>query len=99
MFAGFFQDNGELEFVIELLGEMVGINDRLIVADDGVDILEENNPGHNRMREAGFLRFFVMFAEISGGVEEFLWGDGSAECGGGKRIDDLLSGGAMEGFG
>jgi len=42
------------------------------VADDGVYVLEEDDPGHYWMGETGFAGFFVMLAEISGGVVELL---------------------------
>src|SRR5579864_372702 len=42
--AGVFQDYGQFQFVIEFLGKMLGIDDRLVVADDGVDVLKENDP-------------------------------------------------------
>src|SRR5258708_12348143 len=56
---------------------MLGIDDRLVVADDGVDILEEDDPRHDGMRKAGLGGFFMVLAEVTGGVKELFWNDGS----------------------
>src|SRR5262249_38717478 len=77
--AGLLQHHRELEFVVELFGEMFGVNDRLVLTADGVNVLEENNPRHNRMRESRFAGFFVVFAKISCSVKEFFRHDGSSE--------------------
>ena len=42
--AGLLQHDGELELVVELLGQVLGIDDRLVRADDRVDVLEEDDP-------------------------------------------------------
>ena len=40
----------ELELVVELLGQVLGVDDRLVRADDRVDVLEEHDPGRDRVR-------------------------------------------------
>src|SRR5580692_1172994 len=70
MLAALFQDNGEFQFVIQFVGQMLGINHGLVVADDGVDVLKEDDPGHHGMREPGLGGFFVVLAEVAGGVKE-----------------------------
>src|SRR5580658_3841689 len=47
-------------------------DDRLVRPDDGVDVLKENNPRQNGMREPGFLGLMMVFAEVSGGVKKLL---------------------------
>ncbi len=70
--AALFEDDSQFQFVIELLGEMLGVDHRLILADDGVDILKKDDPRHNRMGESGLGGLLVMFPEISRGVEKLL---------------------------
>src|SRR5260370_22512459 len=60
---------------------MLGIDDRLVVADDGVDILEEDDPRHDGMRKAGLGGFFMVLAEVTGGVKEPFGNDGSFHTG------------------
>src|SRR5258707_9700132 len=55
---------------------MLGIEDRLVVADDGVDILEEDDPRHDGMRKAGLGGFFMVLAEVTGGEQKFFGEDG-----------------------
>ena len=75
MLAAFLQNDCQFEFVIQFLRQMLGINDRLVGADDGVHVLKENDPGHYGMREAGLGSFFMVLAEISGRVKELLRDD------------------------
>src|SRR5579859_2736262 len=56
---------------------MLRINDLFFRSDNGVHILKKYNPGKHGMRKPGFLRFLMVLAEISGGVEKFLRADGS----------------------
>src|SRR5437870_9650304 len=49
---------------------MLGVDYRLVVANDGIDVLEENNPGHHRMGKACFGRFLVVLAEIARRVKK-----------------------------
>src|SRR5438445_8054817 len=48
MLAGFFDDHRQLQFVIQLAGEVGRVNHRLVGADDGVHDLKENDPWQNR---------------------------------------------------
>src|SRR5207253_10144450 len=50
--AAFLQHNRQLQLVVKLLGQMLGIDYRLVVANDGVDVLEKDNPRHDRMRKS-----------------------------------------------
>ncbi len=70
---------------------MSGEDHRLVMPYDGVDILEEDDPGHDRMRETGLGGFLVVFTEISGGMEEFLGNDGRFELDRRKIIEDRLT--------
>ncbi len=79
MFSGFFQHHGQLEFVIQLLRQVRGIDDRIVGADDGIHVLKKDDPRQHRMRKSGALRFFVVFAKISGGMEKFFRLDGRAQ--------------------
>src|SRR5215472_1159273 len=75
---------------------MLGIDDGFVVPDDGVNVLEENDPGHNGMGEAGLGGFFVMFAKVSRGMEELFREDGSFELDFGRLIYDRLAVDAAE---
>src|SRR5205085_11850267 len=50
--------------------EVLWVDHGLIRADDCVNILEKNDPRHDRMRKARLLRFLVVLAKIAGGMEE-----------------------------
>src|SRR6266478_7396221 len=67
---------------------MLRKNDRLFVTDDGVYVLEENNPGHDRVGKARFGGFLVMLPEIARGVEEFLRNNRRFEPDGGKIVKE-----------
>ena len=51
MLARFLQHDREFQFVIEFLGEVRRENHRLIGPDDGIHVLEEDNPRQHGMRE------------------------------------------------
>ena len=59
---------------------MLGINNAFVRADDGVHILKKHDPWKYRMGKAGFLSFFMVFAEISSGVKEFFRNDGGHDA-------------------
>ena len=58
---------------------MLGIDDRLVGADDRVDVLEEDDPGRDLVRPADLLRLLLVLAEVAGRVEELLRDDRRAE--------------------
>src|SRR6266849_7148157 len=91
VFAALFQDDGQLQLVVQLLGQMLGINDRLFVADDGVDVLKKYDPRHDGMREACLGRFLVMLAEITRGVEKLFGNDRRLQFDFGGPINDWLA--------
>ena len=72
-------DHRELELVVELLGEVLGIDDRLVRADDRVDVLEEDDPRRDLVRPVDVLRLLLVLAEVAGRVEELLRHDRRAE--------------------
>jgi hypothetical protein len=41
--------DGQLELVVELLGQVLGVDDRVVRAHDCVDVLEEHDPGGDRV--------------------------------------------------
>src|SRR6202035_2429762 len=52
---------------------MLGVNDLFIRPDNGIHVLEENNPRQHWMRKSRFLRFCMVLAKITGGVKKLLW--------------------------
>src|SRR6266404_185029 len=70
---------------------MLRKNDWLFVTDDGVHVLEEDNPGHDGVGKAGFGGFLVMLPEIACGVEEFLRNDRRFEPDGGKIVKERFA--------
>src|SRR5207248_7867687 len=79
MLAGFFDDDRQLQFVIQLAGEVGRVNHRLIWADDGVDVLKENDPRQNWMRETSLFGFHVMLAKMAGSVKKLVGNDRGLE--------------------
>ena len=73
--AGLADDDGELELVVELVGHRLGVDDRVVGADDRVDVLEEHDPRQHRVRPVDALGLLVVLAEVAGGVEELLGDD------------------------
>ena len=69
----------QLELVVELLGQVLGIDDRLVRADDRVDVLEEDDPRRDLVRPADLLRLLLVLAEVAGRVEELLRDDRRAQ--------------------
>ena len=51
---------------------MLGIDDGLVRADDGVDVLEEHDPRRDLVRPVDALRLLLVLAEVARGVEELL---------------------------
>ena len=88
--AGLADHDGELELVVELLGQVLGVDDRIVRADDRVDVLEEDDPGRDLVRPADALRLLLVLAEVAGGVEELLRDDRRAQADVGERV--LLTG-------
>ena len=78
-------DHRELELVVELLGQVLGIDDRLVRADDRVDVLEEDDPRRDLVRPVDVLRLLLVLAEVAGRVEELLRDDRRAERRVGER--------------
>src|SRR5262249_32865193 len=55
--------------------EVFGIDDRLVRADDRVDVLEEVDPGRDPVGPVDVLRLLLVLAEVSRRVEELLRDD------------------------
>ncbi len=87
------QDHGELELVVELLGEVLGIDHRLVRADDRVGVLEEDDPRCNRVRPVDLLRLVLVLAEVAGRVEELLRDDRGTQA----RLDERRALGGIVG--
>jgi hypothetical protein len=68
-------DDGQLELVVELLGQALGVDDGVVGSDDRVDVLEEHDPLVHRVRPADGLQLLVMVGEVAGRVEELLGHD------------------------
>src|SRR5260370_42240574 len=77
---------------------MLRKNDRLFVADDGVHVLEEDNPRHDGMGKAGFGSFLVVLPEIARGVEEFFRDDRRFEPDGGESVKERFAVGTKNVF-
>ncbi len=69
----------ELELVVELLGEVLRIDDRLVRPDDRVDVLEEDDPWRDLVRPVDLLRLLLVLAEVARRVEELLRDDRRAQ--------------------
>ena len=82
---GLRDDDRELELVVELLGQVLGVDDRLVGTDDRVDVLEEDDPGRDLVRPADLLRLLLVLAEVARRVEELLRDDRRAEARLGER--------------
>src|SRR5580692_213343 len=94
MLAALFQNSGEFEFVIQFVGQMLGINHGLVVADDGVNVLKEDDPGHYGMGEPGLGGLFVMLAKVAGGVKELARNNWSFEFEFSREVEDGLAAGS-----
>jgi len=70
---------------------MLRINNWLFVADDRVDVLEENNPRHDWVGKARFGGFLVVLPEVAGRVEEFFWNDRRFEPDGGMIVKERFA--------
>ncbi len=75
MLAGLLEHDRQFEFVVEFLSEMRREDYRLIRPDDGVHVLEEDNPRQHGMRETRLLGFVMVFAKVAGSMEELLGDD------------------------
>ena len=60
---------------------MLRVDDRLVGADDRVDVLEEDDPRRDLVRPADALRLLLVLPEVAGRVEELLRGRiGARRC-------------------
>ena len=75
MLASLAEDHRQLELVVELFRQMLRIDDRLVRADDGVHVLEEEDPGSDRVGPIDALGLLFMLAVVAGRVEELPWHD------------------------
>ena len=77
---------------------MLGVDDRLVRADDRVDVLEEDDPRRDLVRPADALRLLLVLAEVAGGMEELLRDDRRLEVGVGERrpLADVLGASLVE---
>ncbi len=78
-------DHREFELVVELVREVLGVDDRVVRADDRVDVLEEDDALVHRVRPVDRLELFVVRGEVAGGVEELLRHDRGAQPHVGER--------------
>ena len=62
----------ELELVVELLGQALGVDDLVVRADDRVDVLEEHDALVHRVRPVDGGELLVVIGEVAGRVEELL---------------------------
>ena len=69
----------ELELVVELLGQVLRVDDRIVGPDDRVDVLEEHDPRRDLVRPVDVLRLLLVLAEVAGRVEELLRDDRRAQ--------------------
>ena len=69
----------QLELVVELLGQVLRVDDRVVRPDDRVDVLEEDDPGRDLVRPVDVLRLLLVLAEVAGRVEELLRHDRRAQ--------------------
>ena len=58
------EDDGELQLVVELLRQVLGVDHGLVGPDDRVDVLEEVDPGRDHVRPVDVLRLLVVLAEV-----------------------------------
>src|SRR4029077_11576269 len=72
MFSALLQHHRELQFIIQLFGKMLGVDDLLIRSDNRIHILEKHDPWQYWVRKSRLLRFLMMLAKISRRMEEFL---------------------------
>ena len=79
------QHDRELELVVELLGQVLGVDHRLVGADDRVDVLEEVDPRRDVVRPADVLGLGLVLAEVARRVEELLRDDRCAQARVGER--------------
>ncbi len=64
---------------------MLRIDDRLVGADDGVDVLEEDDPRRDLVRPVDALGLVLVLAEVARRVEELLRHDRRTQLRVGKR--------------
>src|SRR5581483_2656049 len=72
-------DHRELEAVVELLGQALGIDHRPGGPDDRVDVLKEDDPRRELVRPVDVLRLVLVLTEVAGRVEELLRHDRRAQ--------------------
>ena len=83
--AGLADDDGQLELVVELVGQVLGVDDRVVRADDRVHVLEEHDALVHRVGPVDLGQFLVVLGEVPRGVEELLRRDGGAQPHRGER--------------
>ena len=49
VFATLLQHHRQLQFIVELLGQVLGVDHRVVVSDNRVHVLKKNDPGQHRM--------------------------------------------------
>lgn len=89
--AALLQHHSQFQLVVQLLCQVLRKNHRFFMADDRVYVLEENNPGHDRMRKAGLGRFFMVLPKIARRVEEFLGNDRRSQSDSGKIVKERFT--------
>ena len=62
----------QLELVVELLGQVLRIDHRIVGTDDRVHVLEEVDPRCDVVRPVDVLRLGLVLAEVARRVEELL---------------------------
>ena len=78
-------DDSELELVIQLFGEPLGVHDGIVRPDDRVNVLEEHDPLMDRVRPVDGLELFVVVGEVARRVEELLRHDRRPQPDAGQR--------------
>src|SRR6266704_1622176 len=69
---------------------MAGIDHGLIGTNDGIHVLEKNDPRKHGMREARLLRLLVVLAKVPRSVEKLFWNDGSLDLHFAAGIEDAV---------
>ncbi len=65
-------------------------DDRLVGTDDGIDVLEEDNPRQHGMREASLLGFVMVLTKVAGGVKKLLGDNRGLDVDIGALVEDRL---------
>src|ERR1700733_9026481 len=70
---------------------MLGINNRLFMPDNGVDVLKENDPRHHGMGKPGLGGFFVVLPKVASSVKKLAGNDWRLEFDVGSGVKDGLA--------